>query len=44
MEKLERGVPGILYRDLLIACEKIGDHVINVSESIYMINNDEEAA
>ena len=33
---------GIIYRDTIFACEKIGDHIINVSESIVGMRMDEE--
>ena len=26
--------PGIIYNDLFSSCEKIGDHIINVSEAV----------
>ncbi|MCV9386589.1 Na/Pi cotransporter family protein [Reichenbachiella ulvae] len=29
---------GVAYRDLIVGCEKIGDHIINVSESLAEIN------
>jgi phosphate:Na+ symporter len=38
LEEAEKGnykfKPGIMYNDLFSSCEKIGDHIINVSESI----------
>lgn len=40
IEELESGEydfkSGIYYRDLFMACEKIGDHLINVSESMQL--------
>ena len=26
--------PGVMYNDLFSSCEKIGDHIINVSEAV----------
>lgn len=34
---------GIVYRDLIFACEKVGDHIINISESIVDEPQEEEA-
>ncbi len=33
---------GIIYRDIVFACEKIGDHIINVTESIVGMRMEEE--
>jgi phosphate:Na+ symporter len=38
LEQAEKGEykfqPGIMYNDLFSSCEKIGDHIINVSEAV----------
>ena len=38
LEQAEKGTykfkPGIMYNDLFSSCEKIGDHIINVSEAV----------
>ena len=38
LEQAEKGEykfqPGIMYNDLFSSCEKVGDHIINVSEAV----------
>ena len=38
LEKAEKGEfkfqSGIMYNDLFSSCEKVGDHIINVSEAV----------
>ena len=40
IEELEKGEydfkSGMHYRDLFMACEKVGDHLINVSEAMQL--------